>query len=98
MKQTFRAQKLYLKNVFAQNVKKQEIVLLALWALVQPGSGSGSVSLLWNGSGVGAPSDTHCAKRPSLHPWDETHEDEVTEASKKKTVMVQHVNAITCKK
>ena len=71
---------------------RQKGVLLALWALVHPGSGSVS-----NGSGVGAPSDTHCAKRPSLHPWDEIHEEEVTEAIKKKTVMVQHVNAITCK-
>jgi hypothetical protein len=47
------------------------------------------------GRGVGAPSETHWAKSPSLHPCDETHEDEVTAATRKKTVIVQQVKAMT---
>lgn len=54
--------------------------------------GSGSVS---KGRGVGAPSETHCAKRPSLHPCDETQEDDPAAATRKNIVIVQHVKAIT---
>ena len=57
---------------------------------MQPGSGSAS-----KGSGVGAPSETHCAKRPSLHPRDDTHDDEPTAATRKNMVMVQQVKAMT---
>ena len=66
------------------------VILLALCALVHPGSGSVS-----KGRGVGAPSETHCANRPSLQPWDETQDEELAAATRKNTVIVQHVKAIT---
>ena len=69
---------------------KQMQYLRALLALPHPTTGA-----MPKGRGVGASSDTHCMKRPSLQPSATIQSEVEVAPTIRITVITQHVKAIT---